>query len=354
MRRTTVQHKAIMVSLMHTCFLIMATGLVCAKPLTTAPLDTLFFESQAVDFIQIPSTITRNVKFAIVVFKPEKPSPVLLLAHGWHGHAKRPKPTTANPYPGYLTVQVDMRGRKFSTGKPDANGYELYDYYDAYQYVIENYKQYISNPDLVYFLGGSGGGGNGYGLLGKFPDLFASAVIYCGISDYALWFRQDFLGEFRDEMRPWIGSAPSSNLEAYNSRSGITTVKNLQTPVFIVHGETDERVPVSHARNYYQQAKTYNKTIEYLELRNVGTRAHWGNITREQMDKKLAFTERALTHYKRMPELPTQGELTVAGYVVTRHFSVFLDSIDMIGRVTYDLNSRQIHFEQGSGQVTWR
>ena len=53
-----------------------------------------------------------------------------------------------------------MRGRFYSSGQQDCNDYELYDIYDAYKYVVENYKEYISELGQVYLKGESGGGGN--------------------------------------------------------------------------------------------------------------------------------------------------------------------------------------------------
>ena len=62
------------------------------------------------------------------------------------------------------------------------------------------------------------------------------------MSDYADWFRNDETGEFRDEMLVWIGCTPEQDEEAYRSRSGLTTVRNMLTPAYIVHGETDIRL----------------------------------------------------------------------------------------------------------------
>jgi len=314
--------------------------------------ETVFFESPNVDFIQIPSSITDSVKFAIVVYKPLKPSPVLLLSHGWHMSVKPPTKDAKNPNKDFLTVQVDMRGRKYSTGKQDCNGYELYDFYDAYNYVLKNYQSNISDPAQVYYSGGSGGGGNGYAIVGKFPDLFCSANIGCGISDYAEWYKGDSIGEFRDEMLPWIGFSPEENPEAYASRSGITTIQNIFTPIFITHGETDVRVPVTHARRFVQKAKELDKKIYYLELKNVGTRSHWGNITKEQEIKKSEFQAKALS-FKKPPVLPEKDRLIVAGYIVTKHFSVFLNSIHSVCEIEYDLSHKTINFLHGSGRIIW-
>ena len=314
--------------------------------------DSIFYTSPKVDFIQIPSTKTKDVNFAIVVYKPSKPSPILLLSHGWHMSVMPPEKDSQSPDSNFLTVQVDMRGRDYSTGKPDCNGYELYDFYDAYMYVIANYKSFISDNSQVYYSGASGGGGNGYAIVGKFPDLFCSANIGCGISDYALWFENDDVGEFRDDMLPWIGCTPNQNREAYASRSGLTTVSNILTPVYITHGETDIRVPVAHARNFVEKAEQLKKAVYYLELENVGDRDHWGKITKEQDNEKNSFQQKALS-YKKPPMLPKKGKLVVAGYIVTKNFSVFMDSIDSVGEIEYNLSKKSIKFLKGKGQVIW-
>ncbi len=314
--------------------------------------EPIFFTSPNVDFLQISSTITDSVKFAIVVYKPLKPSPILLLSHGWHMSVKPPTKEAQNPDKNFLTVQVDMRGRKYSTGKQDCNGYELYDFYDAYNYVIKYYQSYISDPTQVYYSGSSGGGGNGFALVGKFPDLFCSANIGCGISDYVEWYNGDSIGEFRDEMLLWIGFSPKDNPEAYASRSGITTVQNILTPTYITHGETDVRVPVTHARRFVQKAKELDKEIHYLELKNVGTRSHWGKITREQEIEKREFQANALS-YKSPPVLPEKGRLIVAGYIVTKHFSVFLNSINSVCEIEYDQLQKKVKFIDGKGEIIW-
>jgi hypothetical protein len=313
--------------------------------------DTIFFKSKNIDFIQIKSTLTDSVRVAIAVYKPEKPSPIMLMSHGWHMSIDRPTPDSRT-YPGFLAIKVDMRGRKYSTGKPDCNGYELYDFYDAYQYAIKNYSRYISDPNQVYFFGSSGGGGNGYAILGKFPDLFCSANLEFGISDYALWYKHDSVGEFRDEMKPWIGATPDQNPMAYASRSGITTVANILTPVYLCHGDKDPRVPVEQARIFYGKAKELKKQIEYLELKGVGTKDHTGNITEQQSREKGALWNMAFSRHE-PPVLPQQGRLLVAGYVVTKYFSVFLDSIDKLAEIEYNIKEKSIRFLTGKGTVVW-
>ena len=106
----------------------------------------VFFRSDYVDFLQLLSSLHPEAKSAIVVHKPPRPAPILLFTHGWHMSVQQPEEDTGNPYPGFLSVQVDMRGRAFSAGQPDANGFELYDVYDALQFARNEYADLIVDP----------------------------------------------------------------------------------------------------------------------------------------------------------------------------------------------------------------
>jgi hypothetical protein len=292
------------------------------------------------DLVYYESSRTPGLRLAMLVTKPEKPSPLLATTHGWHmdigGFSYLSKPTGS-----YLRVAVDMRGRKYSQGKADCNGLELYDVYDAIQYAKVFYREFILNPEVIYFDAGSGGGGNGYALAGKFPDLFAAITALCGISDYAFWYRNDKIGEFRDELDVWIGGSPETNAMAYRSRSGLTLVENLLTPLFTAHGDTDPRVTVDHARRYAARARELGKEslVTYLELPGVGDADHFGKATKEQRESIGRLSEENRQKHAKPIAIPRKGRMIVGGYLVTKQFSVFLDSIDKVATLDYDLDA---------------
>lgn len=296
--------------------------------------------SKYCDFIYYKSSVTPNLTLAMRVLKPEKPSYLLATTHGWHmsvfDFKKYDEPQT-----DCLLVEVDMRGRAFSDGKQDCNGLELFDVIDAVEYVKKHYKDYLISTDVVFFEGGSGGGGNAYALAGKFPDYFAQITAMCGITDYGIWYDNDAIGEFKDELDVWIGNR--RNQTAYNSRSGIYLLENLSSPLFITHGAKDIRVPCYHADNYVKRAKTLNKDslIKYLKFENVGGQEHWQNMTDEEMQfmNKSCNAER-LNNFK-PTEIPDTGEMIVGGYLVTKKFEIFLDSQDKVARIKYDYTSKQ-------------
>lgn len=296
------------------------------------------------DLIYYKSTRDQNLNLAMRVVKPEKPGYIKATTHGWHMSVSEfvpmDEPAKNNEY---LIVEVDMRGRAYSQGKSDCNGWELYDVIDAVNFAREYYKDYIKNPEVVYFEGGSGGGGNALSIVGKFPDFFAAATALSGISDYELWYRNDSTGEFRDEMDVWIGCGPDDHPEAYKSRSGIYLLENLYTPLFIAHGETDIRVPAEQSRNYVRKAAETGKSnlVKYMELEGVGTRDHYGNATKEQIQGIYEFSEKNRASNIIPVEIPDKGRMIVAGYLFTKKFSLVLDSIDKVAALEYDVKKNE-------------
>ncbi|WP_171687807.1 alpha/beta hydrolase family protein [Paenibacillus germinis] len=296
------------------------------------------------DLIYYPSSIQPELSLAMRILKPQRPSRICVTTHGWH--MSIPSFTymdTPHHEGDYLMVEVDMRGRAFSDGEPDCNGWELLDVIDAVNYVRKHYADCIIDPEIIYFEGGSGGGGNAYAIIGKFPDFFAAATAMCGITDYTVWYEQDEIGEFRDELDVWIGFPPHTNPIAYQSRSGLALIGNVLTPLFIAHGETDVRVPVEHARMYMEKAKELglSERVRYMELEGVGTREHWGNSTEKQMQLMRERSEYNRNKHQVPIEIPSSGVFTVAGYLITKEFSVILDSLDKVAIVTYDLKQNE-------------
>jgi len=317
------------------------------------------------------SSVDPDLTLWAVVALPSQPSCILVTAHGWHGGLSGPEKYNGIDFrrylpdflftdsPQYLLVDVDMRGRVFSDGRPDASGFELQDWIDAVEFAKAEYAEYISDPECVYAEGGSGSGGNVYALVGRFPDYFAAAAVHAGMSDYARLYEEDEVGEFRDDMEGdgWIGGSPRTNPEGYRSRGGLTMVENVHTPIHIDHGDTDVRVPVAHARQFVDALRSRGRAVRYLEWQNVGDRRHFTNMTPEQYLLRDLSKQNWFRMHTKPPRLPKEGELVVAGFVKTKDFEVILDDMDRIGTVSYEIGNEPWHFRisaAGSSSVTLR
>lgn len=272
-----------------------------------------------------------------------KPAPLLLHMHGWHGNVKFGHDDNLAPpaHAACFRVQPEMRGRGDSSGRPDANGRELMDAVDALDAARALWPEWVCPATGPHLHGGSGGGGNVFAMVGKFPDLFASAIAECGISDYGVWFEGDDAGEFRDEMQDegWIGGTPADNPEGYLSRGGRTTARNLLTPLLVVHGEGDLRVPVHQSRLYLDAARAAGRgdLVESLIFEGVGGRAHLEFLTAEQDSQRQSKTASHRENHTRPPTIPRSGTFVVAGYLVTKFFRVFLEETGQVALLDYDL-----------------
>lgn len=289
-----------------------------------------------------PSSVQEGLALYADFQIPAEPRPLLVSMHGWHGQIKKAHADNVETNAAdrdWFTIAAEMRGRGDSGGKPDCNGWELQDVVDAVEFAKRAYADRILEPERITLIGGSGGGGNVMGLLGKFPDYFHRARAECGIGDYGLWYRNDRVGEFRDEMDVWMGMTPEQDPEAYASRSGATTAGNLCTPVILFHGDRDPRVPAEQSRLFVNAARRAGKghLVSYYELKGVGHPGHYGGSTPAQDDFRIK-TGDAFLKTGPLPEtLPGKGYLAVAGYLKTRPFEVTLENINRVAEIHYDL-----------------
>jgi len=77
-------------------------------------------------------------------------------------------------------------------------------------------------------------------------------VIGAGVTD--LWSftgTSDIPGFIPD----YFGGEPWVSFDSWTKHSPITYIKNVKTPTLILHGEADERVPVSQGYEYYNALK---------------------------------------------------------------------------------------------------
>lgn len=263
------------------------------------------------------------------VYLPPDPAHVLLTFHNWHGDHTMMRSWASLLADEYLVVNVGMRGRGGAAGKPDVNGWELLDAIDAVQYVRRAYSSHIKRPDIAFCLGSGGGGGNVLAAIAKFPGFFAAGVALCGVSDYALWYKTNISGEFRDEMLSWIGHEPDDDLSAYHARSGLHLLENVHAPVLVIHGDEDSQIPVAMSRLYQRRAEDLGKPVEYLEVPYAGHQL--------KPERFLAKIKQFFARHAKPAHIPDTGVWRIGGYLQTPHDRIELGSIDEMATYRYQL-----------------
>ncbi len=131
-------------------------------------------------------------------------------------------------------------------------------------YLLRNLKELNIDPDKVVLMGGSAGGHLALmcGLLGNnhiFDDVagnnrpkvkIAAIIDKYGISD--VWDWANGPNKTSISARKWLGDK-ADDREFANSVSPVNYVSKDSPPVFIVHGDADPIVPISHSETLYQK-----------------------------------------------------------------------------------------------------
>jgi dipeptidyl aminopeptidase/acylaminoacyl peptidase len=106
---------------------------------------------------------------------------------------------------------------------------------------------------------------------------FKAAVMGAGVSDWGMMVMTSDVPDFELELggsAPWDGPAQRRHLEL----SPITFARNITTPVLILHGENDARVPLSQATGFHRALRRQRVPVEFVvyprEPHGVAERAH--------------------------------------------------------------------------------
>jgi dipeptidyl aminopeptidase/acylaminoacyl peptidase len=154
--------------------------------------------------------------------------------------------------PGYVVVAINQRGstgfgQKFTDEISQDWGGKVYeDLMKGLDYVLAEYKDFI-DPDRVAAAGASYGGYMINWIEGH-TDRFKCLVNHDGVYNLTsmygtteeLWFPE------------WdLGKTPWENPEGYKKFSPHTFAANFKTPMLIIHGQLDYRVPFSEAMQVF-------------------------------------------------------------------------------------------------------
>jgi dipeptidyl aminopeptidase/acylaminoacyl peptidase len=178
-------------------------------------------------------------------FDPKKKYPLILNIHGG--------PHAAYGYTfdhefqwmaakGYVVLYPNPRGST-SYGQEFGNiiqyRYPGDDYKDLMAGVDELIRRGYIDEKKLGVTGGSGGG-----LLTNWAitqtDRFAAAVSQRSIGDWAAWW---YSADFTLFQPNWFKAAPWQDAADYSTRSPITNIEKVKTPLMLIDGEVDYRTP---------------------------------------------------------------------------------------------------------------
>ena len=200
-------------------------------------------------------------------FDPAKRYPVVLDIHGgpnsWYGYGFNPM-QQALAAAGFLVVFSNPRGsgsygRMFTQQVIRDWGGE--DYRDLMAVVDAVLERPYADGDRVGVYGYSYGGFMSSWIIGH-TERFKAAVIGAPVVDLVSFFGTADIGHTFGEMQ--IGGMPWEDVEEYRFRSPLTYLHDTKTPVLILHGEQDDRVPISQGEQLFMTLAETGCEVEFV------------------------------------------------------------------------------------------
>lgn len=171
------------------------------------------------------------------------------------------------------------------------------DYRDIMTGVDELVKRGVADSTRLAVTGWSYGG---YmtGWVVSQTGRFKAAMMGAGLSNmesmYGTTDIPGYIGTFYDGMPQLDGTLNNKSLEFYRSRSAIQYSSKVTTPLLMLHGSNDERVPIGQPMEYFRNLKDRGKTVDLVfyprEGHGLGEYYHQIDKVRRENEWLTRFT----------------------------------------------------------------
>lgn len=175
---------------------------------------------------------------------------------------------------GYVIVAPNRRGLPgFGQAWNDAiskdwGGQAIQDYLSAIDTAM--LEKYV-DKDKLGCIGASYGGYSAYFLAGNHEGRFKTFIAHCGLFNLESWYgttEELFFANWDNKGPYW----KAENKAYYQKNSPHNYVQNWDTPILVIHGGMDFRVPESEGMQAFQAAQLLGLKSKYLYFPTEG---HW-------------------------------------------------------------------------------
>ncbi len=154
---------------------------------------------------------------------------------------------------------------------------------DSVRWAID---QGIADPERICIFGWSYGGYAAVMSITREPDLYKCAVSGAGVYDQDVQYTRSDFAKGTLWGRKYIDKVIGPTREDRRQASPTTFVDRIQTPLLLIHGEKDSRVPIRHARALQKAMTAAGKPKPRLiELKNEE------HSPRNEKNKEMMFRE---------------------------------------------------------------
>ncbi len=125
-----------------------------------------------------------------------------------------------------------------------------------------------ADPHRIAVYGGSYGGFMVLSAMTTYPDLWAAGVDIVGIANFITFLENT--GAYRRHLRIAEYGDPVKDRELLESISPINHAHEIRSPLMVIHGANDPRVPVGEAEQIVAALRERNVPVEYLRFEDEG------------------------------------------------------------------------------------
>jgi dipeptidyl aminopeptidase/acylaminoacyl peptidase len=199
---------------------------------------------------------------------------------------------------GYAVFQPQFRGstgfgRKFEQAGFGQWGLAMQD--DITAGVRHLIDTGVADPKRICIYGASYGGYAALWGLVKTPELYRCGVSFAGVSDIEYMFNdssdRNSSKVVRELMRSRIGDV-RQNKEAFDQVSPLKHADLIKAPVLLMHGDEDERVPISHGKKMKKALEQNHKEVEWLVFEEEGHGLRYVRNQALYFETLLAFLDK--------------------------------------------------------------
>lgn len=205
-------------------------------------------------------------------YQPGQRYPTILNVHGGpHGRFSANFAQGAQIWAarGYAVLSGNPRGssgRTFAFSNANQNDWGGKDFQDLMKGVDFVIAKGVADSAKLAVMGGSYGGFMTFWTVTQ-TNRFKAAIGHAGISDWYSFFGQT---DIPNLLEFGFGGLPSGSKATYEKWSPIEYAARVTTPLLITHGESDTRVPIPQADEYYRLLKKLGKSVEFLRFPREG------------------------------------------------------------------------------------
>jgi dipeptidyl aminopeptidase/acylaminoacyl peptidase len=173
-------------------------------------------------------------------------------------------------------------GLKFvEANRNDFGGGDFHDIMSGVDYLIE---RGIADPERLG-VGGWSYGGYMTAWAITHTDRFKAAVMGAGISNWMSMYGTTGITSY---MRLFFDDQPFDRTKVYLHHSPLAHIDDVRTPVLILHGDADIRVPLLQSYEFYQGVRDMGVKAECVvyarEPHELGERAHQVDLLRRVLE----------------------------------------------------------------------